>query len=121
MALCRKAKPSFRFAAVPILFPLPAAPPTVQCPPPSGIRTTLLCLSSGIRGAVGVERAVYAAGQIALNASADFPVGAAFCPPLLDVFPGFRIVGHFGKCDHVEGPVQASVSPSVQSVPDGVS
>lgn len=64
-------------------------------PLPSGILPTLLCLSSGIRGAGGVERAVYASGQVTLDASADFPVGAAFCPPLLDVLAGFRIVGHF--------------------------
>ena len=81
---------------------------------------TLLCLSSGIRGAESVKCAVYAAGQIALDASADFLVGTAFCPPLFDVFPSLKTGGHFGQCDHVEDAVQASVPTSVQAVPDGV-
>lgn len=61
-----------------------------------------------------------AAGEVALEASADFPVGAAFYSPFLDVFPCFWVVGHPGQGNHVEGVVQASVAASVQAVPDGV-
>lgn len=61
-----------------------------------------------------------AAGEVAFEASADFPVGAAFCSPFLDVFPCFWVVGHPGQGDHVEDTVQASIAASVQAVPDSV-
>lgn len=41
---------------------------------------------------------VDASAQVALDASADFAVGAAFCPSPFDVFAGLTIVGHSNSC-----------------------
>jgi hypothetical protein len=50
------------------------------------------------------------AGQVALDATADFPVGLAFNPAALDVGEGGRMVAHPADRDDVQGAVELPVA-----------
>ncbi len=78
--------------------------------------TTLLCLSSGH---VGGECAVELAGDVALEAPADFAGAHAFGGAPGDVGAGLGAAAHAGQGDGVQGPVQRPVAGAVEPVPDG--
>jgi hypothetical protein len=74
---------------------------------------TLLCLSSLAEGAVEV------AGEVALDAAADFPVGLAFGTAVLDVGDGRWVAAHAGDGDGVDGAVELAVAEAVEPVAVG--
>jgi hypothetical protein len=59
------------------------------------------------------------AGEVALYAAADFPVGLSFGAAALDVGLGFRMAAHAADGDGVQGAVELAVSEAVDAVPVG--
>jgi hypothetical protein len=59
------------------------------------------------------------AGEVALDAAADFLAGLAFGAAALDVGQGGRVVAHTGDGDDVQGPVELAVAEAVEPVPVG--
>src|SRR5215831_16049575 len=74
---------------------------------------TLLCLSSLAEGPVEV------AGEVALDASADFAVGFALGAASFDVGQGLGVAPHPGHGDLVQGSVELTVTEAVEPVPVG--
>jgi hypothetical protein len=77
---------------------------------------TLLCVSSPGGGG---ECSVELAGDVALEASADFVVGFAFGAAFGDVGVGAGAAAPAGECDVVQGAVEGAVAAAVEPVPDG--
>jgi len=74
---------------------------------------TLLCLSSFAEGAVEM------AGEVALEAAADFPVGFAFGAAALGVGDGGRVAAHLVDGDDVDGAVELAVAEAVEAMAVG--
>jgi len=70
-------------------------------------------VSSGHRG---VEAAVELAGDVALEAAADFRIGLAFCSAPGDVGMGARAGAPASQEDVVEGAVEEPVAAAVEPV-----
>jgi hypothetical protein len=67
----------------------------------------------------GVEVAVDAPGEVALEDAADFAVGLALCVSSFGVGAGLGVVHRADHGDGGQGAVEASVA-AVESVADGV-
>ena len=81
----------------------------------------LLCLSSFfVDGCGGVELAVDLAGEVALQAAADFSWGSALGGSLLDVAAGAWVHPDASHGRHVEGAIQPSITATVDPVAHGV-
>jgi hypothetical protein len=65
------------------------------------------------------EDAVEVAGEVALNAAADLPVGFAFGPAAFGVGPGWRVAAHAADGNGVPGAVELAVAEAVEPVPVG--
>jgi hypothetical protein len=73
---------------------------------------TLLCLSS-IAGDAVAEGAVEVAGEVTLDAAADFAIGLTFGPAALNVGLGELVAAHAGQGDGVDGAVELAVAEPV--------
>ena len=58
--------------------------------------------------------------EVSLEAATDLSEGAAFCGAAFDVGAGAGVHSHAGDDGHVEGPVQAAITASIDAVPNGV-
>ena len=65
------------------------------------------------------EGSVEVAGEVALDAAADFPVGLSFCAAALDVGLGGLVAADAGDGDGVDGAVELAVAEPVKPVPVG--
>ena len=72
-------------------------------------------MSSGPRG---VEAAVELAGDVALEAAADFGIGLAFCAAPGDLGPGLLARAPASQEDVVQGAVEVAVAAAVEPVTD---
>src|SRR5690242_16738822 len=91
---------------------------------PEGTRTpnllTLLCLSRSSCWCHGSgELPVELAGDVALEAAADFAWGLSFCSASFDVGAGAGAAAGSGQRDGVDGAVQGSVAAAVEPMPHG--
>jgi hypothetical protein len=71
------------------------------------------------RAGAGAEGAVEVAGEVALDAAADLPVGLAFGAAALDVGKGGRVAAHAAHCHGVQCAVELPVAGPVETVPAG--
>jgi len=64
---------------------------------------------------IAVEGAVEVAGEVALDAAADLPVGFAFGAAALDVGQGGRVAAHAADGDDVQGAVELPIAEPVEA------
>src|SRR5689334_3730972 len=89
-------------------------------------RWTLLCLSTGLRGGVGLgvepfEGPIELSGEVTLEAASDLFGCSSLCSASFDVGAGFGVVGHAGDDGHVQRAVESPVAAAVEPVAGGVS
>src|ERR1700750_3527103 len=90
-------------------------------PKPNAPNRTILCLSSCLRRNAGLpgEYPVEVAGEVALDAAANFPVGLALGAAALDVGQRGRVAAHPADGDDLQGAVELAVAETVEPVPGG--
>jgi hypothetical protein len=86
----------------------------------SNDRLFYVCQAAFIAMAAALSVRWMRPGQVAFDATTNFPVRTTLGAALLHVPAGFAIMGHPDDRDHVQGTVQGPVTAPVQPVPDSV-